>query len=411
MADRRHVVLDAIRDNGPVRLEEIQRLTALGRTTVSTLINELRLQGAVVVEEAERSQAPAGTGRRPILVSLNPELARVVGIQFEHVRVRASIADLGLKRLAEDARDLPVSEDPRAALAAAAEMVAGMMAKIGVQRSGIIGAAAALEAPVEESTGTVRASTALRRWVDLRPALDLSRRLRIPVTVGNDATMAGFGEAVCGAARGQRHVVYVKLSASIGCGIVIDGSPYGGAFGTAGELAHLVTEDSGDLCYCGNRGCLLTVVGGRAILAGLDEAHRRQLREAEANRRAPLTQDDRLRLVIEWAKAGDPACVRMLREVGQRVGVALVNICNLLNPETVIVGGVLSLAGDLLFEPMQERVHATTRHLYPSPVKIVPPQLDDWAEVTGACALVARSNTPELRERLQDMIDQKSGSG
>jgi predicted NBD/HSP70 family sugar kinase len=264
----------------------------------------------------------------------------------------------------------------------------------------------ALAAPVEVPTGTVRATTALRRWVDLQPAADLTRRLGFPVSAGNDATLAGFGEAMKGAARGSRHVIYVKLSASIGCGILIGGAPYGGAFGTAGELAHLVVDERGPLCFCGNRGCLHTVVGGQAILTDLEATHARQMREAEADRRRPLTQDECLELVIDWARAGDPACIRVLREVAEHVGLALVTVCNLLNPETIVVGGVLSRAGDLLFRPLRDRVHASTRHLSRSPVRIVPPELDEWAEVLGACALVVRSNTPAFRRRLQALIDQ-----
>jgi predicted NBD/HSP70 family sugar kinase len=414
MADHRQVVLDTIRDNGPLRLGEIERLIGLGRTTVAALVNDLRTQGAVVAVEAERSESPAGTGRRPMMISLNPDLARVVGIQFEHTNVRAAVADLGFNRLREDIRSMPVSEDPRAALAAAAEMVTAMTSSLEIPRARIIGAAMALAAPVDVPTGTVRATRALRGWVDLQPAADLTRRLGFPVTAGNDATFAGFGETMKGAARGSRHAVYVKLSASIGCGIVIGGAPYGGAFGTAGELAHLVVDERGPLCFCGNRGCLHTVVGGQAILADLEATHGRQMREEEARRMSeeearrmsPLTQDECLELVIDWARGGDPACIRVLREVAEHVGLALVTVCNLLNPETIVVGGVLSRAGDLLFRPLRDWVHASTRHLSRSPVRIVPPELDEWAEVLGACALVVRSNTPAFRRRLQAVIDE-----
>jgi len=414
VADHRQVVLDTIRDNGPIPLRGIERLTGLGRTTVAGLVNDLRTQGAVVEREAERSQSPAGTGRRPMLVSLNPDLARVVGIQFEHTHVRAAVTDLGLNPLVQDVRSMPVSDDPRAALVAAADMVTGMLGSIRTERGRIIGAAIALAAPVEVTIGRVAPTMALRGWVGLEPAADLGRRLGLPVSAHNDATLAGFGEAMKGAARGSRHVVYVKLSASIGCGIVIGGTPYEGAFGTAGEFAHVVVDEDGVLCFCGSRGCLHTVVGGQAILADLGRTHGHQMREAEdqalrERRSSPLTQDERLRLVIQWAREGDPACRRVLREVADHVGLALVNVCNLLNPETIVVGGVLSEAGDLLFVPLRDRVQASTRHLSQSPVRVVPPELEEWAEVLGACALVARSNAPAFRRRLQALLDEQPG--
>jgi predicted NBD/HSP70 family sugar kinase len=250
------------------------------------------------------------------------------------------------------------------------------------------------------TTGTVRQTAALRSWVGIQPAAVLGRSLRLPVTVGNDATLAGFGEAVVGAGRGSQHVVYVKLSATTGCGIIIGGRPYDGATGTAGELAHVAVDDRGALCFCGNRGCLWLLVGAEKILRDLEPSHRRELEEA-----AHLTKDQRLERVIEWALDGDAASQQKLREVAATVGLALVNVCNLINPETIVVGGVLSKAGDLLFQPLRERVHTYTKVISPSPVKIVRQTLGERAEVLGAAALVLRSTLPSFRNRLQELLD------
>jgi predicted NBD/HSP70 family sugar kinase len=405
MGDNRQAVLDAVLDHGRMSLREIEQRTGLGHTTVGALVAELRAQGALVTAEADRSQAPSGTGRPPMRVSLNPGLARVVGIQFEHTHVRAAIADLGFTIVARDLAYMPVADNAARSLAAGAEMIEALIGSAGVDRRQIIGVAMAVAAPIDAASGTVRATDALRGWVDLQPGVDLGRRLQLPVKVDNDATLAGFGEAVTGAARGSRHVVYVKLSATIGGGIVIDGRPYGGATGTAGELAHMVVDGNGALCFCGSRGCLHTVVDADAILRDLQSTHAKQLGAASGH-----TLDERLEMVIDWARHDDPACRRVLRDVAWRVGLALVNVCNLVNPETIVVGGVLSGAGDLLFHPLREWVNTYTRHLSPSRVRIVPPELGEWAEVLGAGALVVRSDTPAFRRRLEALIN-GSGSG
>jgi predicted NBD/HSP70 family sugar kinase len=401
MAANRQVVLETVRDHGPMSLRDIERLVGLGHTTVGALVTELRTQGALVVAEADRSQARSGTGRPPMLVSLNPNLARVVGIQFEHTHVRAAIADLRFRILSQDVRFMPVAHDARGALAAGAEMIEALIASASVARRRIVGVAMALAAPIDVPSGTVRPTDALRGWVGLQPAADLSRHLQLPVKVDNDATLAGFGEAVTGAALGSRYVVYVKLSATVGGGIVIDGYPYGGATGTAGELAHVAVGENGPLCFCGSRGCLHTVVGAEAILDDLRSTHARRLREV-----SEWTLDQQLGKVIEWAREDDAACRRVLRDVAGRVGVALVNVCNLINPDTIVVGGVLSGAGDLLFQPLREWVNTYTRHLSPARVRIVPPELGESAEVIGAGALVLRSNTASFRRRLQALIDE-----
>jgi predicted NBD/HSP70 family sugar kinase len=229
------------------------------------------------------------------------------------------------------------------------------------------------------------------------------------VQVANDATLAGFGEAVAGAARGSRHLVYVKLAGSIGCGIVIDGIPYGGFSGTAGELAHLIVDEDGALCFCGSRGCLHTVIGGHAVLSGLLSDHARLVRMTERDREerkgSPLTLDERLQVVIDCAMEGDRACQRVLRDVAEHLGLALVNVCNLVNPETIVIGGVFSHAGAFLFDPLRQFVHTYTTHLYKSSVKIVPAMLGEWAEVVGGAAAVARGSAPAPRRRLRQILD------
>src|SRR5215467_5149671 len=283
MADNRAIVLDLIRDNGPITRREIQRLSGLGHTTVAGIIDRLRSQGAIVDVVPDQTgirraggRPPTRTGMREASgrpatrVALNPDLARLVGIQFEHTHIRAAITDLGLGLLREELHPMDVSKEPASALEAGAEIILDLIRSVGAPSRRVVGVAMALAAPVNTSAGVVQITRALRDWVGLRPGADLSRRLGgLPVVAANDATLAGFGEAVIGAGQGSRHVLYLKLSASIGCGIVIDGVPYTGATGTAGELAHVVVDDRGDLCFCGNRGCLWRLIGAERILNDL----------------------------------------------------------------------------------------------------------------------------------------------
>jgi predicted NBD/HSP70 family sugar kinase len=269
----------------------------------------------------------------------------------------------------------------------------------------------ALGAPVDVLDGIVHETARLNRWVGRKPAEELAMRLGLPVDIGNDATLAGLGEATVGAAPGSHDVVYLKLSAAIGCGIVLAGRPYHGAAGTAGELAHMTVVPGGARCFCGNRGCLWTVIGSERILDELesttsDSASR--LRESRG-----LDPDERLNQVIELALVEhDLACQEQLREVGVNAGLALVNVCNLLNPSTIVVGGTLVQAGALLMEPLRDTVIRFTRHLSRRPpgqrqrsIEILEATLGDWAEVQGAAAMVLRSYNPSIVRNLIEMID------
>jgi predicted NBD/HSP70 family sugar kinase len=407
MTDNRQHVFEIIRDRGPLRLVDIAQWTGLGQTTVRDVVKSLREVEAITQAETEQR----GTGRPSLLYRITATLGNVVGVQFEPGSVRAAIANLGLEIVDQRERAVSAAEDAASALDAAAEMVDAMIGAKRIQRDRILGVAMAMGAPVDAIAGTVRSTTRLSSWIGLQPAAELEKRLGLPADVGNDATMAGLAESVVGAAKGRANVFYAKLSAAIGAGIVIDGRPYQGFAGTAGEFAHLVADRTGALCFCGNRGCLWTVIGGERILRELEQTTGPSAHQLQNMQLSPL--DDRLEKVIELAEGGDLACQAMIREVGASAGHALVNVCNLLNPSTIVVGGTLSKAADMLLDPLRATVMRYTRHLSrrgpaldDREVQIVQAGLDKWSEVLGASAMALRSANPVIRQRLLSLIDE-----
>src|SRR5205807_9399254 len=108
-----------------------------------------------------------------------------------------------------------------------------------------------------------------------------------------------------------------KLSSGIGCGLIVDGRPYRGIAGTAGEIGHLRVDDGDAFCYCGNRGCVETLASGCAIVEMLERSQRRTLTLAE---------------IVALAEGGHPACRRAVADAGRHIGVALAHLCHLPNP-------------------------------------------------------------------------------
>jgi predicted NBD/HSP70 family sugar kinase len=171
-------------------------------------------------------------------------------------------------------------------------------------------------------------------------------------------------------------MAYLKLSEGVGAGLILDGQLFhGGRAGTAGEIGHTTVDEYGAVCRCGNRGCLETLVAARAVTSLLEPVRGAELTIAE---------------VVDRAEHGDAACRRVLGDTGRQTGVALANLCNLLNPERVVIGGELALAGELLLEPMRELVR---RYAIPSAVAtldLVLGSLGPNAHVLGAVALALR---------------------
>jgi predicted NBD/HSP70 family sugar kinase len=184
---------------------------------------------------------------------------------------------------------------------------------MGVGVAGVVGA----------DDGSVRFAPNLG-WEDVPLGRLLGERLehRVPVTVGNDGDAGALAEHSRGAARGHSHVIYVSGEVGVGGGVIIDGRPLRGFGGYAGEIGHMTVNARGRLCHCGRRGCWETEIGQLAVLAATG---------------APA--DAALSDVLAAYAAGDRKTVAALRRVGRWVGVGIVNLVNVFNPEVVVFGG------------------------------------------------------------------------
>ena len=245
--------------------------------------------------------------------------------------------------------------------------------------TGIERAAELVESLLAETggpTGELGSSTILPGWVGVRAAEAMSTRLGLNVTIDNDANLGALAEWTQGAGHGCETLVYVKVATGVGAGMIIDGRPFRGATGTAGELGHTVVDLHGRICRCGNRGCLETLVGSQALLDDL----------------RPSLGEISVADMLERAAAGDVACRRIIADAGSAIGAALASLCNLINPERIVVGGDLAEAGDLLLEPARLALARGAIASAAANVELVPGVLGDRAEVLGAIALALRDS-------------------
>src|SRR4051812_35850076 len=378
-------VLETVRERGAVSRAEIARRTGLARSTVSSLVGELQRNGLVV--ESEDGTASSQGGRPPVLLTLDPAAGAVIGIHLDHPLVRVAVADLDHTIRGEAYRELDVDHDALTGLDIAAELIDELLEETGIPRAHVLGAGAAIAGPVDHR-GRVGSSTIMPSWVGLDVAVELERRLKVPVHVDNDANLGALAEWVLGAGRDASDLAYLMLSSGIGAGLILGGRLYRGANGTAGEIGHVLVDDQGPLCRCGNRGCLETYAGAHALLELLGRAH------------GALD----VQAMVEMASAGDPACQRVIADAGRTVGVAVAALCNQFNPERVVVGGELAATGDLLLEPLRDAVRRYALPAAADAVTIVPAELGDRAEVLGALVLVVGQSDRALSGRVRAAV-------
>jgi len=367
----RQRVVGVLRERGRLSQAEIARVTGLSRTTVHSLVAELK--GWAMVQEVDAVQPDARGGRPAIQLVLRDASQAVLGIDFGHSHVQVAIADMARNVRAERRCDLDVNHHAVEALDTSARLAAETLAESGFERSSLVGAGIGIPGPVDREHGTAGSATILPGWVGLRIASEMQRRLGIPVEIENDANLGALAELTWGAGRDCSNFAYVKAATGIGAGLVIDGRLLRGASGTAGEIGHTTLDEEGALCYCGNRGCLETVASGPSII-------RLVANGSDGADGSALTLEHVIELVVD----GDVRARRAVSDAGREIGVAVAGLCNLINPERVIVGGMLSRAGEVLLQPLRESLRRHAVQAAAEKVEVVQAVFVERAELLGS---------------------------
>jgi glucokinase len=220
--------------------------------------------------------------------------------------------------------------------------------------------------------------------VDVRGLI--AERTGRDVTLENDGHCAGLGELRFGAAKGLRDVVMITLGTGVGGALLLDGAPYRGARGLAGEIGHMVVRVGGAPCPCGAAGHLEADLGSRAIgargRAAAGESGGEAMRALAGDDAQAVTAEH----VVRAAAAGDAAARAILLDAGEILGEALVGVVNLLNPRLIVVGGGIGESADVLVARAAEVVAAKALEGR-CDVAVVQALLSNDAGVLGAAAL------------------------
>jgi len=200
----------------------------------------------------------------------------------------------------------------------------------------------------------------------------------IPVRVHNDAICVVAGEHWRGAGRGRGNVLGMVVSTGVGGGLILDSRVISGASGNAGHIGHVVVEPvGGPLCSCGARGCLEAIARGPALVAW---AQREGWRQGQPDVTAKDLADD--------GAAGHPVGVAAMRRAGRALGISIASAAYLCDLEVVSIGGGLSQAGQILFDPLEETLHAHAKLAFVRDLTVVPAALGQNAGLVGAAALI-----------------------
>jgi predicted NBD/HSP70 family sugar kinase len=342
--NRRRIIRAVIA--GPGTQVSIARQTRLSQATVSGIIADLQKEGIVRADSAE--------GERGKRIRLGPVRGVAIGVEVNHNGLTVAARRLDNPTVQYESIEFAADQGGSLWVRESVRLIKDLVADIGLDESYILSIGLGVPAAVDPRTARVTQVAASLSW-------DLSgepgARFRdhfphVPVIVDNEANLAAWGEATYGAGRDHETVLFVKASTGVGSGLVIGGLIYRGRHGLAGEIGHLTMDPLGTVCRCGSRGCLETFVGGARLID--------QVRQAYAGYRVDLPGS--LESMIERAKNGDVVCRRILQDAARNIGLALARVCNLVNPEIVVVGGELGRAPDMIVQPMMEATRQYALH-------------------------------------------------
>jgi glucokinase len=212
-------------------------------------------------------------------------------------------------------------------------------------------------------------------WKNVRVGEHFGSFPRATLTLVQDARAAAFAEYLLGAGRGEPIVVCITLGTGIGAGIVIDGKVFHGAFNTAGEIGHMIVQENGLPCACGQRGCLEAYSSGTAIVNAARRAGKLTVQEI------PNAEE-----VFRRGRAGDAAALAVIGVAARSLGVGIVNVANLLSPNAVILSGGMCEQEELLIRPVREFVlaHAYSLSVRTPAFRVVKAMLGEDSPMIGA---------------------------
>ena len=403
-------VLRYLHHDAPLSRAGLANLTGLNKTTVSSLVEELLGWGLIREVGLDTSSG----GRPATLLDLNPEAGCIIGVALGVDFVSVVLSDFAGQILWRRLQETDPAESQDRTIQSTLQIV-DQASGVGRSRGArLLGLGLATPGTVNVKEGLLIFSPNLQ-WYYVPYRKIFQAHTGLPVIVDNDANAAAQAEHLFGVARNAQNFVSVFAGVGVGGGLFLNGELYRGAGGYAGEIGHtnFMVEAYRRPCRCGSRGCWETSIAQDSVVervrARLSVGRNSLVSRLMAEQGSPLT----LPLIVQAADANDAETMEALAETGSLMGLGVSNLVSILNPEMVVIGGPLSIAGKYLLPPIEQAVADTTLPEIGQQVQILLSAFGADASVMGAVALVVESilTDPSSVERFSGMSasDAKGG--
>ncbi len=366
--------------NGESTLSELTRELHISVPTMTKLVQELVDDS--IVNDLGKVETPGG--RRPNVFGLANSAIYFAGINVARDHMAYVITDLQNNIILEHTDNSFELVDRPQCLERICQNIENFIATSGVDREKILGVGVSIVGRVNPETGR-----SYKYFTSSEESLTdiISARIGIRVMLENDTRARCYAEYTTGKAKNESNVLYLHMGRGVAIGIVIDGKLYYGKNGFAGEFGHIPFFDNEIICACGKKGCLETEVSGIAlenkIVDLIERGVNTHLREMYDRGESIHIND-----IINAARNDDNLSIELIEEAGEKVGKAVAFLINTFNPETVIVGGNLAMAGEYLMLPLKSSTSKYSLNLVYKDTKFRVSKMSDGANAWGVAMLI-----------------------
>lgn len=326
-------------------------------------------------------------GRPPTLYGLNPESGYFVGVDIKKFSLNFALMNL-IGEITETRMGVKYKlENTKEGLETLCFHINEFLDSINISRDKIFNIGINISGRVNPESGY---SFSQFNFEERPLAEILTEKIGLEVGIDNDTRAMTYGEMVKGAVKGEKDIIFINLSWGLGSGLIFNGKIYTGKSGFSGEFGHFNVFDNERICHCGKRGCLETEVSGEALYSELLKC----VHEGKQSILSAKIKEDESSLtlydIVNATNKEDLLCIELTEEIGQKLGRYLAGLINLLNPELVIIGGVLAQTGDYILQPIRSAVRKYSLNLVNKDSAIILSKLQEKAGVTGACMLARK---------------------
>ena len=373
-------ILSLLYHNTPLSAPELSKKIGVSLPTVLLLLNDLMASGLVSTMGTGISTG----GRKPSLYGLSDESVFVIACDMGRYVAKLTVFNSHNQRVTplkyiethiDDDQLVEKLHD------AAKELITGF----NIPEEKIVGLGVDMPGLVDSQAG-INYTIKNRRLQNVKDRLE--KKFGIEVYIDNDARMQAYGEYIFGKAKERRNAIVVNWNWGVGLGMILNGELYGGHTGFAGELSHIQMAEEGDLCICGKRGCLETISSANTLLKlarqGILDGKVSQLTEQFKNRPDEMTPEH----IISAARSGDEFSISILNKIGLALGKGLSVIIQLINPEIIVLGGIMAKANQYVLTPIQQALNKFCLEKIVSNTEIVTSDIDEQSGLLGSAAMV-----------------------